>query len=106
MDDLPDTCATFPRTILPISAVDDFFDPLDYGDYSDFNFAKYSPKRELKQLMCPPFALAACYSTIEQLEKLSEIADSKGYQQPRVWHWHQWVMANNVRTLKMHSIYK
>lgn len=102
--DLPSTFADYPIVILPISAVDDFFDPLDYDDYSDFSYTKYCRKHDLKQLMKPPFSLAACYSTIEQLEELSVIADKKGHEQPRVWYWHHWVDARDVRTLKMHPL--
>lgn len=100
--ELPSTFATFPLEIFPIPAVDEYFDPLDYEDYSDFSCTKYCRKRDMKILFEHPYSLAACYATIEQIERLSGRFQAEDLVQPRVWYWNQWLDANDVRNFKIH----
>lgn len=94
---LADTYAPVGRLIFPIAAQDEIFDPLDCGDYSDFDISRYYSAGEIKDIErngSSNHSIAACYASVAELEALAEKVKDIG--RCYVWHWHQWVLLSNL----------
>jgi hypothetical protein len=84
-------------TIFPISALDTIFDPIDVGDYSDFDISRYWSHREnmdIKRRGNAQYAIAACYASTTDLKSLCRYLSDCG----KVYFWveHYWHSLNEV----------
>ena len=94
------TFAPLGGMIFPISMQDAIFDPLDQGDYSEFDISQYWSARDRKDIERngpSEHLIAACYATTSNLEHLSqEVGSIEGCY---VWHWHQWVLISKLNQM-------
>lgn len=86
--------------VFPISMQDNIWDPLELGDYSDFDISAYWNKRDRKEIEkegASEHLIAACWVTLADITRLDRYY--KG-EEIYVWHWNQWVAISKIHTMK------
>lgn len=94
---LANTFAPAGKMILPVTAQDEIFDPLDSGDYSDFDISHYWSTRDRKDIEKngdSQHLIAACYASVSELDSLEREVVEIG--RCYVWHRHQWVLMSKL----------
>jgi hypothetical protein len=97
---LVNTVAPMGGMILPMGAQDAIFDPLDIGDYSNFDMSMYWSSRDKKDIElhgASDHLIAAGYVTVKEIIALEKVL--KGIGNIYVWQWHQWIIISNIEAM-------